>query len=207
MGFKSLNLGFFNMKQIEFTKIILDLCGGTGAWSKPYREVAGYDVRLITLPSNDVRDYIPPDNVYGILAAPPCTEFSLAKNGHPSIPRDFLKGMETVNACIRIVWKTNPVFWALENPVGFLCRWLGPAQYIFHPWYFGDPYTKKTALWGKFNIPLRKYNDRTEIMTEDEIIKCKENRKPQDCGNAEEKAFKRAITPQGFANAFFKANQ
>lgn len=30
-------------------KIILDLCGGTGAWSRPYKE-AGYDVRLITLP-------------------------------------------------------------------------------------------------------------------------------------------------------------
>lgn len=30
-------------------KIILDLCGGTGSWSKPYRD-AGYDVRLITLP-------------------------------------------------------------------------------------------------------------------------------------------------------------
>ena len=30
-------------------KIILDLCGGTGSWSKPYRD-AGYDVRVITLP-------------------------------------------------------------------------------------------------------------------------------------------------------------
>lgn len=26
-------------------KIILDLCGGTGSWSKPYRD-AGYDVRF-----------------------------------------------------------------------------------------------------------------------------------------------------------------
>lgn len=26
-------------------KIILDLCGGTGSWSKPYRD-AGYDVRV-----------------------------------------------------------------------------------------------------------------------------------------------------------------
>ena len=34
-------------------KIILDLCGGTGAWSEPYRE-AGYDVRVITLPDFDV---------------------------------------------------------------------------------------------------------------------------------------------------------
>ncbi len=59
-------------------KIILDLCGGTGSWSKPYLD-AGYDVRLITLPDYDVRTYKPPKNVYGILAAPPCTMFSLAR--------------------------------------------------------------------------------------------------------------------------------
>jgi hypothetical protein len=40
-------------------RIILDLCGGTGSWSKPYQE-AGYDVRIITLPDYDVRTYIPP---------------------------------------------------------------------------------------------------------------------------------------------------
>jgi len=38
------------------SKIILDLCGGTGAWSKPYKE-AGYDVRLITLPDYDILNY------------------------------------------------------------------------------------------------------------------------------------------------------
>lgn len=34
-------------------KIILDLCGGTGSWSRPYVE-AGYDVRVITLPSHNI---------------------------------------------------------------------------------------------------------------------------------------------------------
>ena len=50
-------------------KIILDLCGGTGSWSRPWK-LAGYDVRNITLPDYDVLTYEPPDNVYGILAAP-----------------------------------------------------------------------------------------------------------------------------------------
>ena len=36
-------------------KIILDLCGGTGSWSAPYKQ-AGYDVRLVTLPDNDVME-------------------------------------------------------------------------------------------------------------------------------------------------------
>ena len=43
-------------------KIILDLCGGTGSWSKPYRD-AGYDVRVITLPEYDVFEYEPPDSI------------------------------------------------------------------------------------------------------------------------------------------------
>ena len=97
-------------------KIILDLCGGTGSWSRPYKE-AGYDVRLITLPEYDVRTYQPPENVYGILAAPPCTEFSIAKG---SRPRDFAGGMEIVEACLRIIWRCRMTgslkFWAMENP-------------------------------------------------------------------------------------------
>ena len=35
------------------TKIVLDLCGGSGSWARPFKE-AGYDVRLLTLPMYDV---------------------------------------------------------------------------------------------------------------------------------------------------------
>jgi hypothetical protein len=73
-------------------KIILDLCGGTGSWSKPYRD-AGYDVRLITLPDNDVMTYkLPDEPIYGILAAPPCTMFSDART-NAKTPRDLRGGM------------------------------------------------------------------------------------------------------------------
>src|SRR5690554_5753966 len=98
------------------SKIILDLCGGTGSWSKPYKE-AGYDVRLITLPEHDVRLYSPPGNVYGILAAPPCTEFSYAKHFHGkgNYKHDFRAGLEIVSACMRIILTCKPKFWALEN--------------------------------------------------------------------------------------------
>lgn len=51
--------------------IVLDLCGGSGSWSKPYQD-AGYDVRIITLPEFDVRTFRwDGPQVYGILAAPP----------------------------------------------------------------------------------------------------------------------------------------
>src|SRR3990167_8269781 len=110
------------MKKENKNKIIIDLCGGTGAWSKPYKD-AGYDVRVITLPKNDVRDFHPPQDVYGILAAPPCQMFSLARTT-AKLPRNLRQGMECVEACMNIIWecrKKNKLgFWALENPMGIL---------------------------------------------------------------------------------------
>lgn len=99
-------------------RIILDLCGGTGSWSKPYQE-AGYDVRIITLPDYDVRTYIPPDNVYGILAAPPCTEFSLLNCKAEPRKRDEAAGMEIVNACLQIINQCNPHFgrWKIHEGI------------------------------------------------------------------------------------------
>jgi len=142
------------------------LCGGTGAWSRPYKE-AGYDVRNITLPDYDVRIYQPPESVYGILAAPPCQMFSFARTNAKK-PRDLMAGMEIVRACLNIIWqvmeikqetkkKTLPLkFWALENPYfGFLKNFLGKPAFVFDPWEFGDGYQKRTALWGYFNEPKK----------------------------------------------------
>lgn len=189
-------------------KIILDLCGGTGAWSKPYKE-AGYDVRNITLPGYDVRTYIPPDNVYGILAAPVCTMFSFART-RAKTPRDFKQGMELVIACLNIIWecryKNKLAFWCLENPMGYLRQFLGKPAFTFDPCDFGDPYTKKTDLWGYFNIPKKK----PIKLSEEDIAKCKiNNRKLPSISEitGSKQADKRAITPQGFAKAFYEVNK
>lgn len=201
-------------------KIILDLCGGSGAWSRPYKE-AGYDVRLITLPDNDVRTYQPPDNVYGILAAPPCTEFSIAK-GRRS--RDFESGLEIVQACIRIIWtcriKNKLQFWAMENPVGFLRQFMGKPHYTFYQWWFGDRGIKRTDIWGYFNEPKQQVFDRPN---DPYFIKQYSNGKKNQfawaappcpdwakdyiktCPN--KRGALRAITPPGFAKAFFNANR
>ena len=134
-------------------KIILDLCGGTGSWSNFYKE-NGYDVRVITLPDYNVLNYEPPENVYGILAAPPCTMFSIVRNDKTAKkPRGLKGGMEIVNACLRIIHSClydnyrvgqGLKFWALENPAsGYLKRFLGKPAMIFEPYEYGDPYTKK----------------------------------------------------------------
>jgi len=173
------------------TKIILDLCGGSGSWSQPYVE-AGYDVELVTLPIRDVRVYFPPENVYGVLCAPPCTVFSNAGAWVQRSQDEILQALSVVDACLRIVAISNPVFWCLENPVGKLGYYLGKPRWTFDPYEYGDPYTKHTCLWGKFNIPAR-------------------NPVPPVLGskmhtNVRSPA-KRAITPPGFAQAFFEANR
>jgi len=177
-------------------KIILDLCGGTGAWSKPYVD-AGYDVRNITLPDYDVRTYKPPDNVYGILAAPPCTHLagSGARWWKEKGEEALFEALSIVDACMRIILILEPIFWCLENPVGRLVRYLGTPKLYFDPYDYGDPWTKKTALWGKFNIPKKNFvfpNEGSKIY-----------KYPPSANRAE----LRSITPQGFAKAFFEANQ
>ena len=135
-------------------KIILDLCAGTGAWSKPYKD-AGYDVRLVTLPDHDVRLYKPPANVHGILAAPPCTHFAIAgaRWWEAKGPDVILEGLAVVDACLRIILLAQPVFWCLENPVGRLKNYIGDARMSFQPHEYGDIWKKRTCLWGEFNVP------------------------------------------------------
>ncbi len=184
-------------------KIILDLCGGTGAWSKPYKD-AGYRVVNITLPSNDVRTYKPPKNVYGILAAPPCTEFSLAKTTGKK--RDLRVGMKIVDACLKIIWQcrieNKLAFWAIENPRCILRQFLGKPAFTFYQWEFGDLGLKPTDIWGYFKNPLKTKTERPKNMT-----------KRYPCGSyniigwGKMSAEEKAITPQGFAKSFFKSNQ
>jgi len=215
--------------------IILDLCGGTGSWSRPYK-AAGYDVRVLTLPGHDVTKTvfnhdkkeltvndmtINVKRITGILAAPPCTEFSLAKG---SSPRDFREAMEVVNACLDIVWFVQCygrlVFWALENPRGLLRRFLGRPAFTFEQWQYGNDKIKPTDLWGYFNPPEPTVGIRPGGLTES-----KNNRtyvkgwslrtNPYDPEHKEylsrfntdaRRAAMRAITPGGFAEAFYLAN-
>jgi len=183
-------------------KIILDLCGGTGSWSKPYAE-AGYDVRNITLPDYDVRSYEPPKGVYGILAAPPCEQFSIA-SGKKWQDRDLRAGIATVSACLRIIWKCQYHkrlrFWCLENPTGFLRQFLGTPKTSVRYWWFGDDRKKPTDLWGIFVQPRRNFWKMPFWVIEN----IKDG--PMQKSFAEQTIW-RAITPPGFARAFFEANR
>lgn len=188
-------------------KIILDLCGGTGSWSKPYAD-AGYDVRVITIPGQDVRTYkLPDEPIYGILAAPPCTHFSTSGaqywKAKDADGRTF-EDTTILTACLMLIARGRSSFWALENPVGRMRKLLGDPQLIFNPCDYGDPYTKKTLLWGEFNLPIKS-------LVEPEFVTGPRGRRYSNVtwntGSDERSRILRSTTPAGFANAFFKANQ
>ena len=181
------------------SRTILSLCDYTGAWPQPYLD-AGYEVVRVELgEGRDVRLLRVMDlpRVHGILAAPPCTAFAgsgarwWAEKGDAAL----LEGLSIVDACVRLVAALKPQWWCLENPVGRLVRYLGPWRMTFQPWEYGDPYTKKTCLWGNFDANLR----RTPVEpTEGGKI----HRMPP----SPERGLLRSVTPPGFARAFFEAN-
>ena len=136
-------------------KTILHLCADIGSDSRYFDKDDEFEVIKIGKEIG-VENYSPPKNVYGVIANPPCTEFSTARaNGKARNPDD---GMFLVEHCLRIIDECKPTFWVIENPArGVLKKYLGEPRYKYEPWWFGSPWTKQTALWGDFNIPERVY--------------------------------------------------
>lgn len=176
---------------------VLSLCDFTGAWSAPYR-ARGYDVVQVDIKrGQDVRLFEAlPYPVRGILAAPPCTEFasSGARWWEEKGEQALLDGLAVVDACLRIIAVHRPQWWVLENPVGRLRRFLGEPRMAFDPADYGDPYTKRTLLWGDFVEPLKRPVEATE------------GSKMHLLPPSPERAALRSVTPSGFAEAFAEVN-
>jgi hypothetical protein len=195
------------------SRIILSLCDLTGTWSQPYVD-AGYDVRRYDIQrsaAEDIRLIEHPGKVHGIIAQPPCTQFAASgarwwAQKAVDNPDYLTDALALVDACMRLVATTQPEWWVLENPVGRLKNWLGPYVMTFQPWEYAmhssdpdaDSYTKRTCLWGNFTQP-----ERAPHPKKDGIHKGKMHRLPP----SEERANLRSATPEGFARAFFLANQ
>jgi hypothetical protein len=136
-----------------------------------------------------------PGQVKGILAAPPCTVFASSGARWARTEEDIREALSIVDACLRIVAVTQPAWWALENPIGKLVRWLGPPAMRFNPCDYGDPYTKRTCLWGSFRQPGKASK-----------VRPTEGSKLHRLPPSPERAALRSVTPSGFARAFFEAN-
>lgn len=157
-------------------KIILHLCADIGSDTKSYQDDPNYEVILIG-EKIGVENYIPPANVHGVIANPVCTEFSTAKGFHKD--NDIEKGMFLVGHCQRIIELARPKWWAIENPYnGKLKDILGKPDFVYQPWQFGSPYTKKTALWGSFNPPMKLYNKWEDVPKNKNLYKRPGRSKP-----------------------------
>jgi hypothetical protein len=81
-----------------------------------------------------------------LIAFPPCTY--IATIG------DYYGTQKQANAIrfVQDLWDADIPKIAIENPIGSLStKWRRPTQYI-QPYWFGDPYSKKTCLWLR-NLP------------------------------------------------------
>jgi hypothetical protein len=181
--------------RLKRPQVILSLCDGRGSWSQPYVD-ADYDVIRVDLTmGQDVRLMrFPAKPVHGILAAPPCTVSANSGNRWPRSEGELLHGLSVVDACLRIIIVTRPVWWALENPPGKFNSYLGPPRLTFQPNDYGDDYTKQTNVWGDFTIPARCPCPPTA------------GSKMHRLSPSPERAALRSVTPAGFARAFFEAN-
>lgn len=190
--------------------LVVSLFDYTGIWSQPYRD-AGYDVLQVDIQhGKDIYLTPLPDKpVRGIIAQPPCTDFALSgakwfaekdKDGRTA------SSIMLVREALRWIEELEPDWWVVENPMSRIHKMvpeLGPVKYQFDPCDFGDPYTKRTWLWGEFNTDLKK--------TPVKPLGVNPGKNPDWYNKVGGKSIAtknyRSKTSRGFARAFFDANR
>ena len=215
-------------------KAIISLFDYTGAWAQPWLD-AGYQVlrfdiktgsdiltddwfwnRIVEIRQSGIE-------VYGLLSACPCTTFAGSgarwwEGLHDAKSPDALKKVfgeralssgakspveynvmlaDATRDAVKIAAPTG--FHVLENPIGRIETAAKMPKPVarFHPYNFGDPYTKFTQLFGEFRADLPFAN-----------VDPVEGSKMQSKYRGDDPMGKeaRSTTPEGFAYAFFMAN-
>lgn len=202
--------------RVNSDKIVLSLFDLSGEWSKPWVE-AGYQVFRFDIQDDpevgDVHNFsteffndwfssFDGMDIHAILAATPCTDFAVSGARHfAAKDKDgrTISSVKLVHQTIATIEYFKPAVWALENPVGRIEKLGGlpPWRLSFDPNHIGEPYTKKTLLWGRFNadLPVAPVDP-----VEGSKMWAQYGGKSQATKNA------RSVTPEGFAYAFFMAN-
>lgn len=150
----------------------------------------------IILLDTDIRTFsFYPENLCMIFAFPPCTHLSVSgarwmkKKGL----RALSEAIDIFGACVNYIENTSiPGF--CENPVSTISTYYRKPDFVFDPYEYGDPYTKKTCIWAfnGFTMPPKTPVEPTE------------GSKMYFIGPGRERMNKRSITPAGFADAVFR---
>jgi N12 class adenine-specific DNA methylase len=197
-------------------RVVLSLFDLSGEWSKPWEE-AGYQVYRFDIQDDpemgDVNNFstefftdwfgsFEGMDVYAILAACPCTDFAVSGAKHfaaKDADGRTIASVKLVHQTLKTIEYFKPAVWALENPVGRIeeLGGLPPWRLSFDPYLLGDPYTKKTLIWGRFNadLPIAPVEP-----TEGSKMFKQYGGKSMATKNA------RSVTPEGFSYGFFMAN-
>ncbi len=199
-------------------KTILHLCADIGSDSYPYQLNPEYNVIKIGKDIG-VENYTPDMSIHGIIANPVCTEFSTANGFHKKNDPD----LSMIKHCLRIINQTFPEWWVIENPFnGTLKDHLGYPDFVYQPWEYGSPWTKKTALWGNFNMPFKLYDKWGHVPKNENLYIRPGRPKPSlaflhksakqfirefDPFEVDSDNAFRSLCSQGFARAFMNANQ
>lgn len=197
-------------------RVVLSFFDRTGAWSQPWED-AGYQVFRFDIQTDavvgDVNNFgveffgdlfgdFEGLDIYAVLAACPCTDFAGSGARHFAAKdadgRTELS-VELVRQTKRAIEYFKPIVWAIENPVGRIesLADLPPWRLSFDPCHLGDPYTKRTLIWGRFNADL-------PVAPVEPSEGSKMHRLYGGSSLATKNA--RSVTPTGFAYAFFLAN-
>jgi len=146
-------------------KTILHLCADLGSDSYPYQCDPHYEVIMIGKDIG-VENYKPDKPIHGVIANPVCTEFSIADGFHKERKPD----LTLLEHCQRVISECKPQWWAIENPAtGRMKDYMGKPRWSYEPWMYGSPWTKRTALWGDFNIPFPQYTEWGQVPKNDAL--------------------------------------
>lgn len=208
-------------------KIVLSLFDLTGSWSMPWEQAGyqvfrfdiqdqstyedpqtGEEKKVGDINNMSVEFFgdlfgdFDGKDVYAVLAACPCTDFAVSGARHfaaKDADGRTVKSIRLVKQTLAAIEYFKPAVWAIENPVGRIEKLGGlpPWRLSFDPNHLGDPYTKKTLLWGRFNADL-------PIAPVDPV----EGSKMHHLYGGKSLATKnaRSETPEGFSYGFFMAN-
>lgn len=194
---------------------ILSLFDESGIMCQPWRDAGHRCIQIDILNGVDVFSITPAwlkhvEPVYALFMFIPCTDFAVS--GAAWFAEKDADGrteasIKLAEHAIRIKNYLQPPVWFVENPIsriGKLVAGMAPkADWYFDPHEFAgwadDPdneqYTKRTALWGEFNIPHKKN------------LPAIHGSKLHYLPPSPDRARLRSKTPQGFARAFYQANR
>lgn len=125
------------------------------AFSKRGHDAWSCDILPTEKPGNHIQG-----DVLGVLdrgwdlmiAHPPCTYLSYVGMRHWNNPGRAEKRLEAMEFFMRCV--NAPIAKiCVENPLGLPVKAYRREDQVIHPYYFGDPFSKRTLLWLK-NLPI-----------------------------------------------------